>query len=204
MFEFIRKNRIPSGPPEFIIAGLGNPGAKYEMTRHNAGFMFLDRLADRKGVSVSKLKFHALMGDAEVGGKRCLLMKPQTFMNLSGDAVAQAAKFYKIPAEKIIVVFDDVSLETGGLRIRLKGSAGGHNGIKSIIAGLGSENFPRIKLGVGERKNPDMDLANHVLSKISGDDEVALAKAVDNAVDAVELMVQGKNTEAMNKFNRSK
>ena len=148
---FFSRNKAPSGPAEFIIAALGNPGKKYEMTRHNAGFIFADMLAEKHGVSVNKIQFKAVTGLIDLAGHKCLLMKPQTFMNLSGEAVRQAAQFYKIPPENIIVVFDDISLPCGKLRIRRKGSDGGHNGMKNIIYQLNSDKCPRIKLGVGEK-----------------------------------------------------
>ncbi len=190
-----------AGAPQFLIVGLGNPGEKYELTRHNVGFMFIDRLADRMNGSVKKLKFKSLYGDCTLGGVRCLLCKPQTFMNLSGEAVREITSFYKIPVENIIVAFDDVSLNIGTLRIRKKGSDGGHNGIKSIVQCMGSSNFPRIKIAIGPKTHPQMDLADFVLGRISRDDELKLADAIDNAVDAVTLMVQGKTDMAMNKFN---
>lgn len=190
-----------AGAPQFLIVGLGNPGEKYELTRHNVGFMFIDRLADRMNGSVKKLKFKSLYGDCTVGGVRCLLCKPQTFMNLSGEAVREIATFYKIPVENIIVAFDDVSLNIGTLRIRNKGSDGGHNGIKSIVQCMGSSNFPRIKIAIGPKTHPNMDLADFVLGRISKEDELKLAQAIDNAVDAVTLMVQGKTDRAMNQFN---
>ena len=190
-----------AGAPQFLIVGLGNPGEKYELTRHNVGFMFIDRLADRMNGSVKKLKFKSLYGDCNVGGVRCLLCKHQTLMNLSGEAVREIAAFYKIPVENIIVAFDDVSLNTGSLRIRNKGSDGGHNGIKSIVGCMGSSNFPRIKIAIGPKTHPQMDLADFVLGRITKDDEVKLADAIDKAVDAVTLMVQGKTDMAMNKFN---
>lgn len=201
MMGVFSKFKKPTGVPEYLIVGLGNPGDKYTLTRHNVGFMFIDRLADRMNIKVNKLKFKGLYGDGTVGGVRCLLLKPQTFMNLSGESVGEIAKFYKIPPQNVIVAFDDVSLNIGELRIRKKGSAGGHNGIKSIIAHLGSEDFPRIKIAIGPKTHPQMDLADFVLGRISKDDEIKLAKAVDNAVDAVALMVQGKTDQAMNKFN---
>ncbi len=195
------KFRAPAGAPEYLIVGLGNPGDKYTMTRHNVGFMFIDRLADRMNVKVNKLKFKGLYGDGQVGGVRCLLLKPQTFMNLSGESVGEIAKFYKIPPQNIIVAFDDVSLNIGELRIRNKGSAGGHNGIKSIISHLSSEDFPRIKIAIGPKTHPQMDLADFVLARIGKEDEIKLADAIDRAVDAVTLMVQGKTDQAMNRFN---
>lgn len=198
---FFRRSSSPSGAPEYLICGLGNPGPKYEMTRHNAGFLYLDRLADQLNVRVTKLKFKALVGDAELNGVRCLLMKPQTFMNQSGEAVRDAAAFYKIPAEKILVVFDDISLDPGVLRIRRKGSDGGHNGIKSILYHLGKDTFPRIKIGVGKKPHPDYDLADFVLSRFPAEAQKPLADAIDRAVEATPLIVTGQIDQAMNRYN---
>ena len=199
--NFFSRNRTPSGPPEYLIVGLGNPGKKYELTRHNAGFLFADLLADKNGESISKIQFKSVTACIELGGHRCLLMKPQTFMNNSGEAVKQAASFYKIPPEKIIVIFDDISLPCGKLRIRRKGSDGGHNGIKSIIYHMNSDNFPRIKLGVGEKPHPDYDLADWVLSNFKKDEIPALREAAEKACDAVELIVKGDTDKAMSNFN---
>ena len=149
LFEKWKTNRSPSGAPEFLIVGLGNPGPKYEFTRHNAGFLCMDLLAQQLGVKIDRIKFKSVVADVAIEGSRCILMKPQTFMNNSGEAVRDAANFYKIPPEHIIILFDDISLPPGKLRIRRKGSDGGHNGIKSILYLLGSDQFPRIKLGVG-------------------------------------------------------
>lgn len=198
---FFSKNKAPSGPPEFLIVGLGNPGRQYELTRHNAGFLFADLLADKSNIKINKIQFKAVTAVVELGGRRCLLMKPQTFMNNSGEAVKQAASFYKIPPEKIIVVFDDISLPCGKLRIRRKGSAGGHNGIKSIIYHLNSDNFPRIKLGVGEKPHPDYELADWVLSNFKKDEIPLLREAADNACSAAELMVNGDTDKAMSNYN---
>lgn len=198
---FFSKNKAPSGPPEYIIVGLGNPGRQYELTRHNAGFLFADLLADKNSVRISKIQFKSVTAVLELGGHRCLLMKPQTFMNNSGEAVKQAASFYKIPPEKIIVVFDDISLPCGKLRIRRKGSAGGHNGIKSIIYHLNSDNFPRIKLGVGEKPHPDYELADWVLSNFKKDEIPQLRQAAENACSAAELMINGDIDRAMSSYN---
>lgn len=195
------RQKAPSGPPEFLIVGLGNPGKKYELTRHNAGFLFTDLLADKLGFKINKIQFKAITGTAEIAGKKCIVMKPQTFMNNSGEAVKQAAAFYKIPPENIIIVFDDISLPCGKLRIRRKGSDGGHNGIKSIIYLLNSDKFPRIKLGVGEKPHPDYDLADWVLSSFKKDELTALHYATEKACDAVELMVGGNIDRAMSSFN---
>jgi len=198
---FFSRNKAPSGPPEFLIVGLGNPGKKYELTRHNAGFLFADLLADKSNVKISKIQFKSVTAVVELGGHRCLLMKPQTFMNNSGEAVKQAAAFYKIPPEKIIVVFDDISLPCGKMRIRRKGSAGGHNGIKSIIYLMNSDNFPRVKLGVGEKPHPDYELADWVLSNFKKDELPLLKEAAENACSAVELIVKGDIDRAMSNFN---
>ncbi|MBR3619858.1 MAG: aminoacyl-tRNA hydrolase, partial [Clostridia bacterium] len=189
---FFRRSTPVSGPPEFIIAGLGNPGAKYEATRHNTGFIFIDMLADKYGVRLNKIKFKAVCETAEINSHKCLLLKPQTFMNNSGQSIREAADFYKIPPERIIVVFDDISLECGRLRIRRKGTDGGHNGIKSIIYHLNSDSFPRIKLGVGMKPDPDYDLADWVLSSFTKDELVKMRQAAENAVLAAELMVSGE------------
>lgn len=198
---FTRKDNFTSKTYEYMIVGLGNPGKKYEFTRHNAGFLFIDILCDKYDFSVKRLKFKALIGDVRIGSHRCLVMKPQTMMNLSGDAVKEAADFYKIPPEKIIVVFDDISLDVGKMRIRRNGSAGGHNGIKSIISRLSSENFPRIKIGVGAKPHPDYDLAEWVLSQFSKEEGKTLRTAVDNAVSAIAYMLDGDTDTAMSKYN---
>ncbi len=195
------KRTSPSGPPEYLIVGLGNPGRQYELTRHNAGFLFADLLADKNNAKISKIQFKSVTASIDVGGHKCLLMKPQTFMNNSGEAVKQAAAFYKIPLERIIVVFDDISLPCGKLRIRRKGSAGGHNGIKSIIYHMNSDNFPRVKLGVGEKPHPDYDLADWVISNFKKDEIPALREAAEKACDAVELIVKGDTDKAMSSFN---
>ena len=190
-----------SAKPEYIIVGLGNPGIQYQGTRHNAGFITIEMLEKKLGFSCDRHKFKAKVGNTVIGGKSCLVMKPETFMNLSGDAVSEAMDFYKIPLTNVIVIFDDISLEPGQMRIRRKGSAGGHNGIKSIIAQCGGEDFPRIKIGVGKKPHPDYDLAKWVLSKFDDDDREKLDKTAENACAALELMVQDKRSEAMNKFN---
>ncbi len=191
----------PSGAVEFIIVGLGNPGTEYESTRHNIGFMTIDTLCEKLNVSCKKLKFKSLTCDAVISGKRCLIMKPTTYMNKSGEAVTEAMQFYKIPPERTIIVFDDISLEPGRLRIRRKGSDGGHNGIKNIIYLSGSDAFPRIKMGVGAKPHPDYNLADWVLGHFRKEDGEKLEQAFQNAVSALELMVDGKIDQAMNKFN---
>ena len=186
---------------EYLIAGLGNPGVQYECTRHNAGFLALDRLAEKHGVKIDRLKFKSLCGDVMLGDKRCLLMKPSTYMNNSGEAVVEAMNFYKIPIERVIVVFDDISLEPSHLRIRRKGSDGGHNGIKSILYLTGSDQFPRVKIGVGKKPRPDYDLAAWVLSKFTDKELEQMNTAFDNAAAAVELMVSGQIDQAMSRYN---
>ena len=198
---FFRRSKPASGAPEFIIAGLGNPGAKYESTRHNSGFVFIDMLAAKYGFKVNKIKFKAVTALVEINGHKCLILKPQTFMNESGQSIREAASFYKIPAENIIVVFDDISLDCGKLRIRRKGTDGGHNGIKSIIYHLNSDNFPRIKLGVGKKPHPDYDLADWVLSSFGSDEAKLMRQAAENAIGAVEMMVNGEIDAAMSKYN---
>lgn len=189
------------GVPEFMIVGLGNPDKKYAFTRHNAGFLCVDMLAEKHGFTVKKLKFRSLLGDAVLGGHRCLILKPQTYMNLSGEAVREAAAFYKIPPERILVLVDDISLDVGKLRIRRKGTDGGHNGIKNIIYHLASDQFPRIKIGVGKKPHPDYDLADWVLSEFKKDEEAPLKTALENACAAVKLLLDGKIDQAMNLYN---
>lgn len=206
MFDIFKKLEglrpaAPTGPVEAIVAGLGNPGREYENTRHNAGFLVLDQIAGSCGVRLDRLKYKSLCADAVLGGRRVLLMKPQTFMNLSGQAVTEAMRFYKLPAEKVIVIFDDISLEPGKLRIRRKGSDGGHNGIKNIIYLSGKDTFPRIKMGVGKKPRPDYNLADWVLSRFTQQEQQAMDEAAKRAAQAAELMVQGKIDRAMNQFN---
>lgn len=196
-----RKKQFNNSSYDFIIAGLGNPGQKYEMTRHNAGFLAMDLLAIEEGSDIKKLKHHALVCDMNINGKRCLVMKPQTMMNNSGEAIAEAARFYKVEPENVIVLFDDISLDVGHTRIRRKGSAGGHNGIKSIIAHLGSENFPRIKIGVGKKPSPEYDLVNWVLGRFPKELESDLKKSLENSTKALRLIVDGDIDKAMNLYN---
>ena len=196
-----KRKQFNSSSYDFIIAGLGNPGAKYEMTRHNAGFLAMDLLAIEEGFNIKKLKHHALVCDTVISGKRCLVMKPQTMMNNSGEAIGEAAKFYKIPPENVIIVYDDISLDVGQTRIRRKGSAGGHNGIKSIISHLSSEEFPRVKIGVGKKPNPEYDLVSWVLGKFPKDKESDLKSALENTTKAIRLIVSGEIDKAMNLYN---
>lgn len=201
MFRKLHPQKLSVGAPEFIVAGLGNPDRKYAFTRHNSGFLCVDALAEKENFTIKKLKFRSLVGDAVLGGHRCLVMKPQTYMNNSGEAIRDAAEFYKIPPEHIIVIFDDISLDVGKLRIRRKGTDGGHNGIKSIIYHLNSDQFPRIKLGVGKKPHPDYDLADWVLSEFKKEEEAPLKSAIEHACAAVELMLDGQIDEAMNQYN---
>lgn len=196
MFSFKRP-----GPVQWLVVGLGNPGPKYEWTRHNVGFLVIDQLADRADIPVQKLKFQALTNTALIGGQSVLLMKPTTYMNLSGQAVGQAARFYKIPPERVLVISDDVALPQGKLRIRRSGSAGGHNGLKDIIAHLGGDQFPRVKVGVGSKPHPDSDMADWVLSTFTGADRKAMEEAIDRAADAVTCLLEQGVDKAMAKFN---
>ena len=189
------------GKLTWIVAGLGNPGLEYENTRHNAGFLTMDELAKQCGAKLDQMKFKSDCGEAMLGEVRCLLMKPTTYMNLSGDAIAAAANFYKIPPEQVLVIYDDISLPPGKLRLRRKGSAGGHNGIKSIIAQLGTEEFPRIRVGVGAKPSPQYDLADWVLSKFSEEDMTALQPALEHAADAAKKIVSGDMNGAMNLYS---
>ncbi len=201
LFKQIEKKEEKS-PITHIVAGLGNPGAEYAKTRHNAGFLAIDFIADRCGVKIDRLKFRALTTEANIGGVRVLLMKPQTFMNSSGEAIGEAAAFYKIPPENVIVLHDEISFEPGVMRIRRKGSAGGHNGLKSIIAHLSSEAFPRIKIGVGTKPTPEYDLVSWVLGKFSEDDMKKLTELFPSVYSSAELMLQGKIDDAMCKYSR--
>ena len=194
---------IGKATDSWLIVGLGNPGKDYAHTRHNAGFRCLDVLAENLGCKVDKLKFQGLYGQALYNGRKIFLLKPQTYMNLSGKSVLQLSAYFNIPPARIIVLFDDISLEPGRHRIRPDGSAGGHNGIKSIIAELGSQAFPRVKIGVGGKAHPDQDLADHVLSGFSSSEEKALAVALKNGADAALCIIEKGVPEAANKFNGS-
>ena len=186
---------------EWLLVGLGNPGDKYDNTRHNVGFAAIDQLAEELRVPVQKLKYRSLTQTVELGGAKVLLMKPITYMNLSGEAVGEAARFFKIPADHVLVLSDDVSLPVGKLRIRKGGSAGGHNGLKSIIQHLGTDQFPRVKIGVGEKPHPDYDMADWVLGKFQGEDRKTMDAAVKRAADAVECLLKEGTDRAMNRFN---
>lgn len=201
VFNKLPAEKQQTGKIEYIITGLGNPGIQYENSRHNAGFMAVSALEKKYAFSVKTHKFKSLVGEAVIGGKRCLVMKPETYMNNSGEAVSLAMNFYKIPLENVIVMFDDISLEPSQMRIRRKGSSGGHNGLKSIIALCDGEDFPRIKIGVGKKPHPDYNLADWVLGKFSEDDQKKINEVCKKACEAAELIVQGKISDAMNKFN---
>lgn len=185
-----------------MIVGLGNPGLEYEKTRHNIGFMAMDALCEKYECECKKMKFSAYMGDTVIGNKRVLLLKPQTYMNNSGTAVGEAARFYKIAPENILVMYDDISLEPGIIRIRRKGSAGGHNGIKDIIEVLGSDNFPRIKIGVGAKPHPEYDLKDWVLGKFKTEDKDKVQTSLDNTVKAVNELLSRGIDSAMNKYSK--
>ena len=184
-----------------IIAGLGNPGSKYETTRHNIGFIAVDRFAQLNGCKINKIRFKSLIGDCRIGANRVLLMKPSTFMNLSGEAVTEAMRFYKIPPERVIVFSDDISLDLGKLRVRRKGSDGGQKGLRSIIYLSGSDEFPRVKIGVGAKPSPEWDLADWVLSRFTSSEIKLLEPVIDNACDAAELIVRGDIEKAMSLYN---
>lgn len=188
-------------PVEWLVVGLGNPGAKYDNTRHNAGFRALELYCARSGQRIERMKFKALVGEGTLGGKRVLFVKPQTFMNLSGESVRDAAAFYKIDPAHIIVLSDDISLAVGTLRVRSKGSAGGQNGLKNIIYHLGSEDFPRVKIGVGDKPHPGYDLADWVLSRFTPDEQQAIDKACADALDAAACIIAEGCAPAAQKFN---
>ena len=188
-------------PVTHIIVGLGNPGEKYANTRHNAGFRMLEYLSERCGIRVDSVKFKALVGDGQVGDKRVLLMKPQTYMNLSGEAVVEAAHFYKIPPENIIVFSDDVSLDVGAVRMRRKGSDGGQKGLRSIVTIMGTQDFPRIKFGVGAKPHPDYDMADWVVSEFTRDEKVAVASCFPRAYDGVVKYLAGDPDGAVQACN---
>ena len=189
---------------DWLIVGLGNPGKEYEKTRHNAGWRAIDILADKLGCKIDKAKFQGLYGQTKYAGGKLFLLKPLTYMNLSGRSVLQLSAYFHVPPQRIIVLFDDISLEPGRLRIRADGSAGGHNGIKSIIAEVGSQDFPRVKIGVGAKANPSQDLADWVLSAFSASEEKALSSALDRAADAALCIIDKGVPEAANRYNGSK
>ena len=186
---------------QWLVVGLGNPGAKYESTRHNMGFLVVDKLAQNEKLKFNKLRFKAWTATWEVGGEKVLLMKPQTYMNLSGEAVGQAARFYKIPADHVLVISDDIALPAGKLRIRAGGSAGGHNGLKNIIQHLGTDRFPRIKVGVGMPPQAAYDIADWVTGKPMGEEQKVIIEALDKAVAAIPVLIEQGVDRAMNRFN---
>lgn len=204
LFKKIEKEQTPVSPVAFVVVGLGNPGADYTHTRHNAGFLAIDYMAERLNVNVNRAKFDALYGDAQIGGKRVLLVKPQTYMNNSGTAVRQISEFYKIPVENIIVISDDVSLPVGRIRVRRSGSDGGQRGLKSIIYHLNSDQFPRVKIGVGEKPNPSYDLADWVLSKFTTDEQKTLFDEFGKVMTGVEKIISGDVDGAMAFCNTQK
>ena len=198
LFKKIESKKPEANAPiEFLIAGLGNPGKEYERTRHNVGFVAIDAIAARAGVKIDRAKFKALIAEVTLGGRRGLLMKPQTFMNLSGEAVSEAMRFYKLDAAHVIVISDDVSLDPGRLRVRRKGSAGGHNGLKSLNEHLGTDEYPRIKMGVGQKPNREYDLADWVLSHFSDEELKALKDSLPTLAAGLEKMLAGDVEGAM-------
>ena len=194
-------NRNNSGGVSWILVGLGNPGKQYESTRHNMGFLAVDRLAEREKLRFNKLRFKAWTAEWKLGEEKVLVMKPQTYMNLSGESVGEAARFYKIPADHVLVISDDVSLPAGKLRIRGGGSAGGHNGLKNIIQHLGTDRFPRIKVGVGSPRPGEHDMVDWVMGKPMGEDRTAVEDALDRAGDAAKTLIAEGIDRAMNRFN---
>lgn len=185
----------------WLIVGLGNPGREYEKTRHNTGFRAMDILAEKLNAKVDRLKFQGLYTQVNYGGKKLFLLKPQTYMNLSGRSVLQLSAYFGIPPQRIIVMFDDISLEPGRLRVRAEGSAGGHNGIKNIIAHLGTDVFPRVKVGVGAPSHPDYDMVDWVIGSFSAQEKKIVDEALDRALDAAECIISCGVTEAQNRFN---
>lgn len=203
IFDLFKKIEAPAPLPiSHLVVGLGNPGREYEGTRHNVGFEAIDHIAAAAGTRIDRAKFHALVGEANLGGHRVLLMKPETFMNLSGTAVAEAMNFYKIPPENLLVLCDDISFDPGVFRIRRKGSHGGHNGLKNIIASIGSDNFARIKIGVGKKPHPEYDLVDWVLGRPAGADRDAIVARHADMKEATLLWLDGKIDEAMNRYSK--
>jgi PTH1 family peptidyl-tRNA hydrolase len=201
IFKKIESQQASTGPVEYLIVGLGNPGRDYELTRHNAGFLCMDYIAAKCGVQINRAKFSALVGEATIGGKKCLLVKPQTFMNLSGRAVLEASDFYKIPPEKILVLSDDVNLDVGRMRLRAKGSAGGQKGLENIILRLGSENFPRLRMGVGKKPHPDFDMKDWVLSEFNKDEQKLLFARFEPTFEAILRYLAGDSDAAVRLCN---
>ena len=201
IFKKIESQQTSTGPVEYLIVGLGNPGRDYELTRHNAGFLCIDYIAAKCGVQINRAKFSALVGEATIAGKKCLLVKPQTFMNLSGRAVLEASDFYKISPEKILVLSDDVNLDVGRMRLRAKGSAGGQKGLENIILRLGSENFPRLRMGVGKKPHPDFDMKDWVLSEFNKQEQKMLFSCFETAYEGIAKLLNGKFEDAQMQCN---
>lgn len=195
------KKEYTSNSIEYIIVGLGNPGHQYENTRHNAGFIAMDYIADNLGAKINKIKFKSTVGEANIAGKRCLLMKPSTFMNLSGQAVTEAMNFYKIPPQRTVIMSDDISLDVGTIRIRRKGSDGGQKGLQNIIYLSGSDEFPRVKIGIGKKPHPEYDLKDWVLSRFTDKDKKLISERLPDILGAVELIVSEDIDKAMNLYN---
>lgn len=203
LFKKIESQKPQSSEPvSFIIVGLGNIGKQYELTRHNVGFLAIDYIAEKYGARIDRVKFHATVGECNIGGVRVLLMKPTTLMNNSGIAIGEAASFYKISPERVLVLHDEISFDPGIIRIRRKGSAGGHNGLKSIIARLPGESFPRIKIGVGKKPTPEYDLADWVLGKMPESDLKAVRVRFEDIASAAEMIVKGDIDGAMAKYSK--
>lgn len=196
-----KKKEFTNNSIEYIIVGLGNPGKQYEGTRHNAGFIAINYIAEELGVKINKIKFKSTVGEARIGGKRCLLMKPSTYMNLSGQAVTEAMNFYKIPPQQVVILSDDISLDVGVIRIRRKGSDGGQKGLQNIIYLSGSDEFPRVKIGIGKKPHPDYELKDWVLSRFTDKDKKLLAERLPDIKSAVECIVSGEIDKAMNLYN---
>lgn len=198
------KSPTPAGKITHLVVGLGNPGEKYAFTRHNAGFLSLDFIAQKLNIKLDRVKFKSLCAEAVLSGKRTLFLKPQTFMNLSGEAVREAADFYKIPPESIVVICDDVNFDVGILRIRRKGSDGGQNGVKNIIYQLASDEFPRIKVGVGKKPSPDFDMKDFVLSQFSEAEKKCLFSTFENIYNSVEMILDDRIDDAMSRYSKGK
>lgn len=196
-----QKTTVPTGPVEYIVACLGNPGKQYENTRHNVGFITADQISEKHNFKIDRLRFQSLTGECLISGKKVLFLKPSTFMNLSGQAVVEAMNFYKVPIEHVIVVHDDVSLAPGRLRVRPHGSHGGHNGLKNIIYLTGKDTFPRIKIGVGDKPHPDYDMADWVLGVPDAQDRKLIEQSILKVNDVIELLVDDKLNDAMNRYN---
>ena len=202
LFKKIESQKTTNEPVSFIVVGLGNIGKQYELTRHNAGFLAIDYIAEKYSARIDRVKFHSTVGECNIGGKRVLLMKPTTLMNNSGIAVGEAAAFYKISPDRVLVLHDEISFDVGVIRIRRKGSAGGHNGLKSIIARLPGEDFPRIKIGVGKKPNPEYDLADWVLGKMPEADLKTLKGRFEDIANATEMIIKGEIDNAMGKYSK--